>query len=107
MSRVWSTYYTSDPAQDGENKLASTVSTAFCPVTRLAILAAGMLLLANASVAVVNTGTDDEALLPYWEVAEPGVSIRIVQRLPDQTRGFFQARGFSVESFDPRVQRHL
>jgi len=46
--------------------------------------------------AVINTGTDAEAELPYWEVVEHGVSIRLVQRLPDQTRGFYQARGFSI-----------
>ena len=45
--------------------------------------------------AAVNTGTDEEARLPYWEIVDRGVSIRLVQRLPDQTRGFFQARGFS------------
>jgi hypothetical protein len=50
-----------------------------------------------AAVAAVTTGIDEEARLPYWEIVEPGVSIRLVQRLPDQTRGFFQARGFSVE----------
>jgi hypothetical protein len=54
-----------------------------------------LLLLAVMPVAaLVTSGTDDEARLPYWEVVEPGVSIRLVQRLPDQTRGFFQARGF-------------
>ncbi len=58
--------------------------------------AIGVLLMAQPAAAVVNTGTDAEARLPYWEIVEPGVSIRIVQRLPDQTRGFFQARGFSV-----------
>jgi hypothetical protein len=47
--------------------------------------------------AAVNSGIDEETRLPYWEIVEPGVSIRLVQRLPDQTRGFFQARGFSVE----------
>ncbi len=65
------------------------------PAFRQATLATAMLLAAPAG-AVVNTGTDDEARLPYWEIVEPGVSIRLVQRLPDQTRGFFQARGFSV-----------
>ena len=59
-------------------------------------LAAAMLSLAAPTVAVVNTGTDPEAELPYWELVEHGISIRLVQRLPDQTRGFFQARGFSV-----------
>jgi hypothetical protein len=52
-------------------------------------------LVASQAGAVVNTGTDEEAQLPYWEIAERGASIRLVQRLPDQTRGFFQARGFS------------
>jgi hypothetical protein len=63
-----------------------------------AITVAGILLwcVAPLAAAAVNTGIDKDAQLPYWEVAEPGVSIRLVQRLPDQTRGFFQARGFSV-----------
>jgi hypothetical protein len=55
-----------------------------------------MVSLAVPAVAVINTGTDAEAELPYWEVVEHGVSLRLVQRLPDQTRGFFQARGFSI-----------
>ena len=41
-----------------------------------------------------STGVDPEARLPYWEVRGNDVSIRFVQRLPDQTRGFFLARGF-------------
>lgn len=49
-----------------------------------------------AIAAGVSHGMDPDARLPYWEVAEPGVAIRLVQRLPDQTRGFFQARGFRV-----------
>ena len=56
-----------------------------------------LLLITIPVAAVVNTGTDEESRMPYWEIVEPGVSIRLVQRLPDQTRGFFQARGFSVE----------
>ena len=56
---------------------------------------AAMLPLAPA-VAAINTGTDAEAGLPFWEVVEHGASIRLVQRLPDQTRGYFQARGFPV-----------
>ena len=63
---------------------------------RQATLAAAMLSLAVPAAAVINTGTDAEAELPYWEIVEHGVSIRLVQRLPDQTRGFFQARGFSI-----------
>src|SRR4030065_561714 len=68
----------------------------FFPAIRRVTLAAAMLSLAVPVAAVINTGTDAEAGLPYWEVVEHGVSIRLVQRLPDQTRGFFQARGFSV-----------
>jgi hypothetical protein len=52
-------------------------------------------LVAAQADAAVSTGTDDEAQLPYWEIIDRGVSIRLVQRLPDQTRGFFLARGFS------------
>lgn len=70
---------------------ARTTGFAFPPILAgislcLVVLCAG---------AAVNTGTDVDAGLPYWEVVEGGVSIRLVQRLPDQTRGFFAARGFS------------
>lgn len=61
-----------------------------------AILVVGLSFIAGSVAAVVNTGIDEDAHLPYWEIAEKDVSIRFVQRLPDQTRGFFQARGFSV-----------
>lgn len=66
------------------------------PSLRQAMLAAVVLSLAGPAAAVISTGTDAEAELPYWEVVEHGVSIRLVQRLPDQTRGFYQARGFSI-----------
>ncbi len=68
----------------------------FFPAIRWMTLMTAMLSLAAPAIAVINTGTDAEAGLPYWEVVEHGVSIRLVQRLPDQTRGFFQARGFSI-----------
>jgi hypothetical protein len=58
--------------------------------------ATAMALMAWPVAAAVSSGTDEEAKLPYWEIADHGASIRFVQRLPDQTRGFFQARGFSV-----------
>ena len=67
----------------------------------LAVLAGVLLLLTAPGVpAVVTTGTDAEAQLPYWDLAEPGISLRLVQRLPDQSRGFFQARGFTVADSD-------
>ena len=63
-----------------------------------------MLLTLASARAAVDTGVDEEARLPYWEIVEPDVSIRLVQRLPDQTRGFFQARGFSVEDSERIAQ---
>lgn len=54
-------------------------------------------LTACAPAVTLTTGEDAEAQLPYWEVASDAISIRLVQRLPDQTRGYFQARGFTVD----------
>ncbi|MBI1422461.1 MAG: hypothetical protein GC149_03270 [Gammaproteobacteria bacterium] len=42
-----------------------------------------------------ETGIDPEANLPFWQISDAGMSLRLVQRLPDQTRGYFMARGFS------------
>ncbi len=61
-----------------------------------ATLAAAVLLFAAPVRAAVTTGIDAEAQLPYWEIAQGNIAVRFVQRLPDQTRGFFQARGFSA-----------
>lgn len=57
-------------------------------------------LIAAPAIAAVTRGTDPEARLPYWEVVDEGMSLRLVQRLPDQTRGFFQARGFDAQQAD-------
>ena len=40
------------------------------------------------------TGTDEDAKLPFWEWQSEAMSIRLVQRLPDQSRAYFMARGF-------------
>lgn len=45
----------------------------------------------------VLTGIDEDAQLPFWEWRSDTVSLRLVQRLPDQTRAFFMGRGFSKE----------
>lgn len=50
--------------------------------------------------ASITTGMDADAGLPYWEVRDRGAVVRFVQRLPDQTRGFFQARGFAPAESD-------
>jgi hypothetical protein len=49
-------------------------------------------------------GIDPEAGLPFWAWEEPPVDIRLIQRLPDQTRGFFIARGFTTAAAD-RIAR--
>lgn len=53
----------------------------------------------------VLTGTDEDAQLPFWEWRDDATSIRLVQRLPDQTRAFFMARGFSKEHAEIIAQR--
>lgn len=61
------------------------------------VFATGLLLcvpvLANA--VSLQTGIDKQAKLPYWEIHDKGMSLRLIQRLPIQTRGYFQARGFN------------
>ena len=48
----------------------------------------------------LETGIDPEAALPYWQISDVGMSLRLVQRLPDQTRGYFLARGFAEPEAD-------
>lgn len=64
-----------------------------CPQTAVALLLGA----APALAATVHTGTDEQARLPFWEAKTRGASVRLVQRLPDQTRGYFMARGFGVK----------
>ncbi len=48
----------------------------------------------------VSTDQDAETGLRSWTWSHQGVSIELVQRLPDQTRAFFLGRGFSAEDAD-------
>ncbi len=59
------------------------------------ILLWAMPLIPGLSAAAVERGVDAETGLRSWEWREAGASLRLVQRLPDQTRAFFQARGFT------------
>ena len=43
----------------------------------------------------LTTGKDEQSRLPYWQIEDRGIMLRLVQRLPDQSRGFFMARKFS------------
>jgi len=47
--------------------------------------------------ASVLKGVDDETKLSFWEWRSDAVSIRLVQRLPDQSRAYFMARKFTSE----------
>lgn len=69
---------------------------------RFALRGAALIAIAvgSSAQAEVETGSDNETGLRYWLWRERGVSVRLVQRLPDQTRGFFLARGFTVEQAD-------
>lgn len=72
---------------------------------RVAFAVLGVLPVTVASVhAGITTGIDAEAGLPFWELSEPGMSVRLVQRLPDQTRGFFLARGLPREAVERVAQ---
>ncbi len=62
------------------------------------------LLLSSPALAGVQTGSDPETGLRFWHWSRDGVSVRLVQRLPDQTRGFFLARGFGAAEAD-RIAR--
>ena len=50
--------------------------------------------------AEVIIGQEEETGLRTWEWRQAGVSVQLVQRSPDQTRAFFQGRGFSPNDAD-------
>jgi len=60
----------------------------------------GWLSLAAVAGAGVSQGVDPQTGLKNWTWRGEGVSVKIVQRLPDQTRGFFLGRGFSAVAAD-------
>lgn len=69
-------------------------------------LAVSLILLSAPAVAAVTltTGIDEAAKLPYWEIRDEGMTLRLVQRLPDQTRGFAMARGFTLDQAEVIAQ---
>ena len=76
------------------------------PYTMIAIITA--LLTGSFAIAVpaaeVITGKEAESGLLSWTWRDHGVSLQLVQRLPDQTRAFFLGRGFGTEEAD-RIAR--
>ena len=53
--------------------------------------------LSSQVMAELVTGLDETAKLPFWEWHNDYMSLRLVQRLPDQTRAYFAGRGFAAE----------
>jgi hypothetical protein len=47
--------------------------------------------------AELTRSVDEETNLAGWKITDAGLELELIQRLPDQTQGFFQARGFSKE----------
>lgn len=50
--------------------------------------------------AEIITTSDPESGLTTWKLSEDGFELELIQRLPDQTRAFFQGRGFSNQIAD-------
>lgn len=51
-----------------------------------------------------SSGIDEQAKLPYWQISDKGMTLRLVQRLPIQSRAFFLARGFSKPQVEQVAQ---
>ena len=64
-----------------------------------------LLLCMTPARAELATGTDDVAQLPFWEWRNDYMTLRLVQRLPDQTRAYFAGRGFRPETVKT-IARH-
>ena len=66
-------------------------------IARIALLFALFPLLLQAEL---RQSTDLETRLVSWKLVEQNFELEIIQRLPDQTRAFFQARGFPTKTAD-------
>ena len=53
-----------------------------------------LLLFSDPSLAVVETDINTDTQLKNWKLTDGALSLELIQRPPDQTRAFFQARGF-------------
>jgi hypothetical protein len=56
--------------------------------------------LSGASAAEPSPRIDPDTRLATWTLRDGALSVDLVQRLPDQTRAFFQGRGFSAATAD-------
>ncbi len=58
------------------------------------MISLGFLLLAGVTAAAVTVEVGENTGLRTWQWVHEGVSLRLVQRLPDQTRAYLLGRGF-------------
>lgn len=63
-------------------------------------LLVGWLTTAVAAPAVAEKDVDPDSGLARWTLNAGALSLQLIQRLPDQTRAFFQGRGFPAEPAD-------
>ncbi len=66
----------------------------------LLLLSLGVIGSISSVGAGVTKGIDSETGLKSWTWQFEGVSVQLVQRLPDQTRAFFLGRGFQADTAD-------
>jgi hypothetical protein len=78
----------------GNRMLHPQLAVSLMTIRKLCVLL--LLLLAGTPLAAeIARSADEETGLRKWHLAEGKLEVELVQRLPDQTRGFFMARGFS------------
>jgi hypothetical protein len=78
----------------GNRMLHPQLAVSLMTIRNLCVLL--LLLLAGTPLAAeIARSADEETGLRKWHLAEGKLEVELVQRLPDQTRGFFMARGFS------------
>jgi hypothetical protein len=65
-----------------------------------ALLALCSIILPGLGAGELGTGRDPQTGLSSWIWSEHGVSLRLIQLLPDQTRAFFLGRGFDADIAD-------
>lgn len=56
-----------------------------------------LLLIATNSFADIKVETDPETQRQSWTLSQEGLELKVAQLIPDQTRAFYLARGFSPE----------
>ncbi len=73
------------------------------PAASIGSVVIATLLSVSPALSAVQRTTDDNGL-HSWTLRDGALEIQLVQRLPDQTRAFFLARGFPAEVADQIAQ---